>query len=344
MLRTAVVLVSVAAAAAGLKIIDRGSAVADEAPLIEDAPETATVTRNDLVDEDETNGTLGYGDATPIDALGVGTITGLADEGAVLNRGDSLWQVDGHAGPALLYGALPMWRALRSGVTAGADVTQLEQNLVDLGFGEGVTVDEKFDSSTTAAIKKWQSSRGLTKTGVVDPADVIVSSGPVRVGELVAHVGSKLGGVVMNITGTSQVVALSLSSAKAAKLQVGQSVKVELPDESRVEASVLSVGKVAQAGENGGSATIDVTVGLATPYDGLDAAPVKVVVTTSKATGVLTVPIRALLALSEGGFAVEKVAGTSTLLVPVEPGAYGDGIVAVGTSGLTEGDTVVVAP
>ncbi|MGE0307151.1 MAG: peptidoglycan-binding protein [Acidimicrobiia bacterium] len=340
----AVVATSFGAAALGLAIMSKGSAVAGEATPPKASLETATVTRNDLVDEDKTSGALGYGDAMPIDAIGMGAITGLPTEGTVLNRGDSLWQVDGHAGPALMYGSLPLWRPLRSGVTAGADVAQLEQNLADLGFGDGVTIDEKFDSTTTAAIKKWQASRGLSKTGVVDQADVFVAPGPVRVGELVARVGSKLGGVIMNVTGTSHVVLLPMSSQKAAKLRVGDSVSVELPDETRLDASVLSIGKVARSGENGGAATIDVTIGLDQPFEGLDASPVKVVVTTSKATGVLTVPIRALLALAEGGFAVEKVTGTSTTLLPVKPGAYGDGIVAITGSGLAEGDKVVVAP
>jgi multidrug efflux pump subunit AcrA (membrane-fusion protein) len=71
---------------------------------------------------------------------------------------------------------------------------------------------------------------------------------------------------------------------------------------------------------------------------------VNVVVTTQKATGALVVPIRALVALAEGGYAVEKVAGASSELVAVEPGEFGDGIVAVAGDGLAEGDTVVVAP
>ena len=63
-----------------------------------------------------------------------------------------------------------------------------------------------------------------------------------------------------------------------------------------------------------------------------------------KATGVLVVPIRALVALAEGGYAVEKVSGGSTQLVAVEAGEFGDGIVAITGDGVAEGDTVVVAP
>jgi hypothetical protein len=41
---------------------------------------------------------------------------------------------------------------------------------------------------------------------------------------------------------------------------------------------------------------------------------------------------------------VEKVSGASSELIAVEPGEFGDGIVAVTGEGLAEGDTVVVAP
>ena len=84
-------------------------------------------------------------------------------------QGESPWQVDGHAGPAIFYGDLPLWRTLRSGVDDGADVAQLEQNLTDLGFGTDVVVDDEFDKYTTAAIKAWQDSRGFKKTGIVEP-------------------------------------------------------------------------------------------------------------------------------------------------------------------------------
>ncbi len=77
----------------------------------------------------------------------------------------------------------------------------------------------------------------------------------------------------------------------------------------------------------------------------LTSAPVKVVVTTSTAEAVLAVPIAALLALSEGGYAVERVEGDSSKLVGVETGVFADGLVEVRPAGgvaLAEGDRVVV--
>ena len=146
--------------------------------------ETAQVTRTDLVEEEKLRGTLGYGESTRRSGVRDPEPSPPCPNRAPCStQGDSTWQVDGHAGPALFYGDLPMWRTLRSGVDDGADVAQLEQNLTDLGFGADLTVDEEFDKHTTAAIKAWQDSRGFKKTGVVNPGDVVIEQGPVRVAE-----------------------------------------------------------------------------------------------------------------------------------------------------------------
>ena len=65
-------------------------------------------------------------------------------------------------------------------------------------------------------------------------------------------------------------------------------------------------------------------------------------VVTSAATGVLAVPVDALLALAEGGYAVERGGRRRHReLVAVEIGAFADGWVEV-TGDLAEGDDVVV--
>ena len=329
----------------GVTAVTRQPSKADNGSTPTTTPrETAKVTRTDLVDESSLRGTLGYGDATPINGVGSGTITSLPTAGTVIHQGETLWQVDDHAGPALFYGSLPLWRTLRSGMTDGADVAQLEQNLTDLGFGADLTVDEKFDSKTAAAIKAWQDSRGLRKTGAVNPGDVIVETGTVRVAELHAAVGGQASGEILSVTGAGQVVTLAVALDKVALLKAGSTVKVELPDDSRVDGTVGAIGRTATVKQEGAAATIDATVTMNAPVEALDAAPVNVIVTTPKATGVLVVPIRALLALAEGGYAVERVSGSATALVAVKPGEFGDGIVAFTGTGIAEGDTVVVAP
>jgi hypothetical protein len=68
---------------------------------------------------------------------------------------------------------------------------------------------------------------------------------------------------------------------------------------------------------------------------------VTVRVTTRAATDVLAVPVDSLLALSEGGYAVERRTTSGTELVAVVTGAFASGWVEV-TGDLAEGDEVVV--
>lgn len=338
-------LVAIGAAAIAVTMATRRPTTADNgSPTTSAPPETAKVVRTDLVDEEKLRGTLGYGEESTVGGGGSGTITDLPEPGTVLAQGDSMWQIDGHAGPALMYGDLPLWRTIRSGVADGADVAQLEQNLTDLGFGTDLTVDEHFDSHTSAAIKAWQDSRGLKKSGAVSAGDVVVEPGAVRVAEQRARIGAQPTAEVLAVTSADQNVTLDVDLDKISLLQTGALVKVELPDDSRVDGTVATIGRVATVKQEGSAATIEVSVALASPVDSLDAAPVNVVVTTQKATGALVVPIRALVALAEGGYAVEKVSDASSELVAVEPGEFGDGIVAVTGEGLAEGDAVVVAP
>ena len=62
---------------------------------------------------------------------------------------------------------LPEGVTLRRG-SKGAEVTQLQQALVALGYS--TTVDGKFGPSTAQAVKSFQASSGLPADGVVGPA------------------------------------------------------------------------------------------------------------------------------------------------------------------------------
>jgi hypothetical protein len=76
---------------------------------------------------------------------------------------------------------------------------------------------------------------------------------------------------------------------------------------------------------------------------GLDEAPVDVDVISDSVSDVMAVPVSALVALAEGGYAVEVDAGDgSTRLVAVVPGLYAEGLVEVASDGLSPGDRVVV--
>jgi multidrug efflux pump subunit AcrA (membrane-fusion protein) len=152
---------------------------------------TVALERRDLTSRESVDGTLGYaGEAAVISRLS-GTITWLPAEGDVIGRGDGLFEVDGE--PAvLMYGDIPAYRDLATGVSEGPDVEELESNLAALGFDPG-TVDDEFTSSTASAVADWQDSLGLDETGTVDLGRVVFMAGARRVTSLSVSLGSSSG-------------------------------------------------------------------------------------------------------------------------------------------------------
>ncbi len=338
----------------GLFALTRGSSAgaADGSTTSTTLPpstKTAKVSKRDLVQTEQVDGRVGYGDTRTIAGGPDGVITALPAEGSVIDRGATLWEVNGAPGPALLFGDKPMWRPLSSGVDKGEDVRQLEDNLVALRFADPavLTVDDKYTSATATAVKKWQKSRGLDQTGVVETTDVVFASGPVRVAELKATVGGNggPGTAVLDVTGSEQIVMVKLDTGKASVAKQDDPVTIKLTDGRTIDGTVRSVGTVVHTDSSGNQTSnyLDVVVAIAAGESaGLDDAPVTVNFTRSSATGVLAVPVRALLALAEGGYAVERVTATGTELVPVQLGAFADGYVQV-TGSVADGDTVIVA-
>lgn len=309
-------------------------------------PETAEVSQRDLVTTETVDGTLAYGAARPVKGAG-GMVTALAPLGSTVERGGSLWEQDGVAGPVLLYGDRPMWRSLGQGVGDGLDVRQLEDNLAALGWLDPAEADGHWDWWTTDAVQRWQGSRGLERTGTLELGSVVYQPGPVRVAAHVASVGDPAGGPVVEVTDTAQRVDIDLDAELTDLVVVGGPVTVELPTGASAEGVVASVSGVVErsSGQMGQEVTtVAVTVELPGGPVGLEDAPVEVELSRTEAAGATTVPVRALLALAEGGYAVEVVGADGTRqLVAVELGASADGWVAV-TGDVAVGDTVVVAP
>jgi hypothetical protein len=74
----------------------------------------------------------------------------------------------------------------------------------------------------------------------------------------------------------------------------------------------------------------------------MDQAPVRVGIISDSRTGVLAVPVNALLALAEGGYGVRVVEGETSRIVAVETGLFAKGLVEVTGEGLAEGVKVEV--
>jgi peptidoglycan hydrolase-like protein with peptidoglycan-binding domain len=312
--------------------------------------------RTDLAQTEELDGTLGYGDAVDLPNQAQGTLTNAAQEGTVLASGDIAYEVD-EKPVFVLQGTTPAWRTLSRGVDDGADVAQLQQYLIAAGYLDADTdeadlgADGHFDAATQAAVEDWQEDQqayfpSVADDGVVQLGSVIFTPVALRVAETPTGIGAPTGSSVLSVTGTTQVVTVDLDADRRDLLPVGTHVDVELPDGSTVGAEVSAVATTADATDDGrggqGTPTIQVTFTLDAPVDDYVSAPVHVEVTRASVTGVLAVPVSALLALAEGGYAVQVLddAGGSSL-VGVDLGTFADGLVEV-TGELAEGDVVAV--
>jgi peptidoglycan hydrolase-like protein with peptidoglycan-binding domain len=151
---------------------------------------TASVTRRTLSESSTVNGTLGYGATLELYDRLAGTFTWLPSVGAVVGRGGTLWRIDDRP-VALMYGSVPAYRALKEGVSDGPDVTELNANLIDLGFDPygAIADDETFGEATAAAVKRWQKADGLPETGEVELGRVVFAPGARRVTDVKVTLG-----------------------------------------------------------------------------------------------------------------------------------------------------------
>lgn len=334
------------AAGAGAWIVTRDGGRAPAEPVNRAVPTTiATAERRDLVDRRDIDGTLTFAGERRIRAPAAGTVTGLAPEGRVVSRGGSLLSLDGRATAFVMYGGVPMYRELRSGVDDGEDIRQLQQNLAALGYDPygALVADGEWDGATTDAVKRWQDARDVKADGVVARGDVVFAGGPIRVGGHSADVGDQVapGGPLLDASSTRRVVTGRLSAGQQQAVDEGDRVEVSLPD-GRVSRGVVEhVGRVAKPGQDGEEATVSLRVRLRGRLGrggGLDRAPVTISVTTDAARNALSVPVTALLAQGNGRYVVERAGGK---LVPVRTGVFADGYVEV-SGALRSGSRVVV--
>ena len=346
--RTAAVLaVGVTAGAALWGLATQGDGDAP-APRAQVATGVVAAQTRELVDREDVTGTLGYAGTRKVGAAAGGTLTRVAGEGRTVRRGRSLYSVDDVATGYVMYGALPAWRALSTGVADGRDVEQLERNLRALGHDPDgdITVDETFDWATAAAVRRWQDARGARETGEVQLGEVVFADGAVRVGAHEAEPGDPVGrgAPVTTLTERMRIVTARLPAGRQGLARAGDPVTVTLPDGSTVDGQVREVGRVASVRAEGEDATVKLEIALrgkAARALQLDGAPVTVAVAQTAAERGLAVPVEALLATGPGRYAVE-VAGARRRLVPVELGAFADGWVAVRGAGLRDGTKVTV--
>jgi hypothetical protein len=306
------------------------------------------------------------------------TYTTLPKVGDVISQDQSVYSLSNEPVP-LLYGSIPAYRAFSIGMSDGADVGELTQDLIALGYGAGLTQSNHYSSATAAAVERWQSALGLPSTGEVLLGQVVFEPGSIRVTSVTPSVGASVevggasagGGGVLTATSTTPDVTVALDVSQEYLVKPGDAVSIVLPDGTTVGGHIETIGNVATcpggavtgtatgatngsgtadqtpcSSSGGGSSTPTVTVTItldSVPESAtLDQAPVNVDITTQRATNVLAVPVNALLALQGGGFGVEMVSGTTSHLVGITTGLYSNNLVQISGTGINVGTRVQV--
>ncbi|GIH21769.1 peptidoglycan-binding protein [Acrocarpospora phusangensis] len=322
---------------------------------------TTEVVRTDLSDTRTLPGTLGYGAARPVRGAGEGLVTRLPKTGAAVRRGTPLYWVNDRPVPAF-FGATPLFRRLDKIGLRGRDVTMVADNLTALGYDIGPRSSpaarvsrvsrvsrakplpgDVLTAGLRAALKRWQLDFGLKPTGTLDLGQVAVLPGPVRVGSIQARLGDPAAGDLITVTRAVKVVTVPVNAVDVGTIRRGMRVTVVLPSGDEIPAKVTAIGAaVTDGGSDGTVPQVNVTV---TPSKGsdvkaVDSARVEVRFTVKAREDVLAVPVGALLALREGGYALQLPGGK---LVAAETGMFTRGMVEVSGSGITPGLTVVTS-
>ncbi|SNY26212.1 peptidoglycan-binding protein [Paractinoplanes atraurantiacus] len=318
-------------------------------PVPQEKVATAKVQRRTLSTVKKLDGSVGFGSARPLSGHTAATVTWLPVAGATIVRGKQLFRADDK--PVILfYGGMPLYRPITGLNLVGRDVGIVAKNLRALGYrighqpatardGEGVLT-----ADLIKAVKRWQEDNELPPTGTIAVGDIEVQSGAVRVDSVAVQPGAAADTELMTVTAIRKVITVSAELDAAAGLTRGEHVTVTLPDDRTVKARILSVGRTLASPAGGvadGAPKLTVLVTVDKPADlaKLDSADVKVNVAGKVAKNVLATPVEALVALTEGGYAVQGPDG----LIGVTTGMFADGWVQVSGPGLAEGMDVVVA-
>ena len=318
----------------------------EEEPVEKPELVTRTLTRGDLIESETLEGRLRYQDGAVVYGAAGGVVTWLPDEGITVERGGSLLELNG-APVVLFYGERPAWRPLAEGIDDGSDVEQLEANLVELGYDpdEELTVDQEYTEVTASIVEDWQADLGLEETGVVDVGRVIFEKGAVRISRLLTEVGATVapGVPIIETSGAEREIVVMLAIDQRDLVDEGDPVVVVLPDDTETPGTITSISNIATVDPAAGGQVVEMTVAFDRPGDAADfeQAVVDVEVVSEQVLDALLAPVEAVLALAEGGYAVEVVDGHTTRLVGVELGKFAEGLVEI-VGDLQEGDLVAV--
>ena len=158
---------------------------------------------------------------------------------------------------------------------------------------------------------------------------------------------------IYNISSTGIEVVFQIDASDQDMVSLGNEVKVELPSGEKINATISFIDSVVTQGQNGDFIEVKLDISSSEEFKVYDQAPVDVFVTSEISEDVLYVPVNALIALAEGGYALEiyngdtevsgfeGISGVDTSYVGVEIGVFTDGFVEV-SGNISEGMIVVV--
>jgi hypothetical protein len=194
------------------------------------------------------------------------------------------------------------------------------------------------------AIARWQAAEGLPATGILGVGDILVEPGPVLVTSVQAQLGDPAQSQLMTVALTAKTITVPVDSADIVSVRRSGKVTITLPDGSTTSGTIIAVGTSVQSGQSTTDGQPQQAVTIA-PDDrsavaGLTSAPVQVTFAGETATGVLAVPVTALLALSGGGYALQLPDGR---LIRVQTGLFAQGMVQVSGPEIRTGLRVVTS-
>jgi hypothetical protein len=265
-------------------------------------------------------------------------LTAVAPPGSEVGTGSVLYAADDEPVVALV-GTVPAWRTLDAGVDGGADVRQLEEALVALGHGAGITVDDEFTAGTTAAVKRWETALGRSRPdGVVEVGDVVVVEEAGTVLTVEAAVGDPVeGGTAVLVLGSrAQAVAATVAAGEAAAWAAGRQVDLTWSDGTTTAGTVAGTGK--EVTDGAVRLTVTLSAEDATRPTGAEAT---IAAVDAERKGAVAVPVSALVAGVDGTPAVRRPTGRGEpdAVVPVTIGIVTGTWVEV-VAGLDPGDAV----
>jgi len=238
------------------------------------------------------------------------TVTSVISVGAPVGLGDVLYTVDSQPVVALS-GALPAWRSMSTGSTDGADVQQLEQSLVSMGYDPAgdVVVDEHFDSHTKAMVERWQKGLGATATGEVSLGSVVFVPTTTTVDSVTANVGDKVGDgdTIMTLAEASQQVVIDVPDGDQALIVPGLPVTIG-------SSGATGTVSVLRSAEQSGAVVVEAVITPDAPITGAtNGSTIAVAVDIDSVDDALIIPAQALLSHLDGTYAVEVEAADGSV-------------------------------